>query len=302
MTYSPYWSYNALPTAEPPDSMISTYGAHTSSYSSYVASPALYMERSAAGNVAVSNTSPGYITTSPIAIYNPLVSIVEPIVSPSNTILITPPELPEYSRGKKPPKPRPTPQYCDICKVTCATKASVYSHFSGSTHKRKVAQLSRDKESSNSSDSFKCEMCAVSCTSSDSFLSHLNGARHQKKKGDCEKQGQHVDSNLLPKSNVIGDQFIEKMNTAKGVAFKCTLCNCEFSDSNSCTLHLKGRKHRLAYKQNHDPTMFVEMQPSKRLKSCLLAAKKRIARKESKTSRFDNDFKVYTLVVLIITN
>ena len=90
--------------------------------------------------------------------------------------------------------------------------------------------------------------------------------------------------------------LMETVTSGSGVSYRCTLCDCEITDLNSRALHVKGRRHRLAYKQKYDPEMFVEMQPSKRLKSCLLAAKKRISRKEAKTSRLDSEFKVLLIL------
>ena len=318
MSYTPYWGaatliQNAIPPVEAPQTVNSTYnasyGAHTSSYSTYVASPALYIDRSvASAPVDVTYTTPGYVTASPIvgAIYNPLVSIVDSIVTPNNTVIIAQPEIPlttdsnlesyTHDRGKRVRK-KPTPEFCDICKVTCATKASVYSHFSGALHKRKVAQLNR--ESASSKQPWNCELCSVECTSLDSFNSHVNGNRHLKKVNERQKQNVPVNENLLPKSSfqnpdsmVVGEELIETVTSSSGVSYRCILCDCEITDPNSRMLHVKGRRHRLAYKQKYEPEMFVEMQPSKRLKSCLLAAKKRIARKEAKTSRLDNEFKV----------
>ena len=318
MSYTPYWGpatliQNAIPPVEAPQTVISTYnasyGAHTSSYSTYVASPALYIDRSvASAPVDVTYTSPGYATTSPIvgAIYNPLVSIVDSIVTPNNAVIIAQPEIPlapdstigsyTQDRGKRIRK-KPTPEFCDICKVTCATKASVYSHFSGALHKRKVAQINRD--SASSKQPWNCELCSVECTSQDSFNSHVNGNRHIKKINERQKQNVPVNENLLPNTSfqasdsmAVGEDLIETVTSSSGVTYRCTLCDCEITDLNSRMLHIKGRRHRLAYKQKYEPEMFVEMQPSKRLKSCLLAAKKRIARKEAKSSRLDNEFKV----------
>lgn len=328
MSYTPYWGaatliQNAIPPVEAPQTIISTYNGnyctHTSSYSTYVASPTLYIDRTMASTpVDVTYTSPGYVSASPIvgAIYNPLVSIVDSIVTPQNAVIIAPPEMPLTSdscletytndRGKR-SRPKPTPEFCDICKVTCTTKASVYSHFSGALHKRKVAQLNRD--SGSQKQLWNCELCSVECTSRDSFNSHVNGNRHIKKINEQQKQNIPISEKLLPKSTyqnsecqVVGEELIETVTANSGVSYRCRLCDCDITDVNSRMLHLKGRRHRLAYKQKYDPELFVEMQPSKRLKSCLLAAKKRIARKEAKTSKLDNEFKVVNSRLIFMLN
>jgi len=333
MSYNPYWGtatliQNAMPPLDVSQTIITSFGDYTSPYasfsgdysSSYAASPALYIDRSMASAVDVTYTSPGYISASPIvgAVYNPLVSIVEPIVPPS-TVLIAQPELiseipqdlehERYGgRGKRSWKQKPaSPKFCDICKVTCATKASVLSHFGGAHHKRKAAQLKRESEEVNPN--WKCKICSVSCTSSDSFNSHITGNRHLKKLDENQRNGVTIDQELFPNSNnlqcakaaFVGKEFIEMTKTATGVSYHCTLCDCNFIDENSKTLHLKGRRHRLAYKQKHDPNIFVEMQPSKRLKASLMAAKKRVVRKEIKSSKIEHEFKVYFWVILNIS-
>ena len=37
------------------------------------------------------------------------------------------------------------------------------------------------------------------------------------------------------------------------------MCECSFNDDFAKTLHLKGRRHRLNYKKNYDPTIKVVM-------------------------------------------
>ena len=319
MTYNPYWGtatyiQNAItPVAVDPSPAVipsyTSYGDYTSSYSTYVASPGLIFESPiCSSSVDVTYTTPGYMTASPIVgtIYNPLVSIVEPLVTPSSTVIIAQPQVTidntyyetyEHPRGKKPQKRKPIPEYCDICKVTCATRASFHSHFSGALHKRKAAQLKREADTSINQSQWKCDLCSVTCTSEDSFQSHIIGSRHMKKIEECQKQNILIGKNLIPDSNhdssLVGEEFIKKTKNSNGTLYRCTLCDCEFVDDNSKMLHLKGRRHRLSYKQKQAPEMFVEMQPSKRLKSCLLAAKKRIARKEAECSRLDAEFEVY---------
>ena len=321
MAYNPYWGaatyiQNAItPIAvEPSPAVIpsfTSFADYTSSFSSFVASPGLLFESPIVSTaVDVTYATPGYMTASPLVgtVYNPFSPIVEPLVTPNSTMIIAQPQVAvdntyydnyEHHRGKKPLKSKSTPEYCDICKVTCATRASFHSHFSGALHKRKAAQLKREADISSNPSRWKCNLCSVSCTSQDSFYSHTIGTRHIKKIEESQRQNKFIDQNLIPDSyndsSLVGEQFIKKSKTSNGTTYRCTLCDCEFVDDNSKMLHLKGRRHRLAYKQQKDPEMFVEMQPSKRLKSCLLAARKRIARKEAKCSRLDAEFKVYSL-------
>lgn len=46
----------------------------------------------------------------------------------------------------------------------------------------------------------------------------------------------------------IGKEYIEMQSEGKLVVFYCKLCDCKFNDPNAKNMHLKGRRHRLAYK------------------------------------------------------
>ncbi|XP_065565700.1 zinc finger RNA-binding protein-like isoform X3 [Artemia franciscana] len=64
----------------------------------------------------------------------------------------------------------------------------------------------------------------------------------------------------------IGQEFVEEVKTDEGrvVNYHCKLCDCRFTDPNAKDMHMKGRRHRLAYKKKVDPTLSVEMKPSSR--------------------------------------
>ena len=331
MTFNPYWAaatliQNPVPAVDPSlPTVISSYSPYNqaTSYGAYVAPPTMYIDsvvRVGSSAVDVTYATPGYISASPIvgAIYNPLVSIVEPLVPPASAVILAQqPDLHvaqplDYSYGysrKRRSGFRPTSQYCDICKVTCNSKASVQSHFSGSLHKRKAALLTRETSESCDPD-WKCELCAVNCTSNDSFKSHISGSRHLKKVDECRRLNQFVDLRMIPSvntlhpgaSSLIGESLIIKKVTEHGLSFRCTLCDCEVIDENSRLLHLKGRRHRLAYKNKYDNDLHVEMQPSKRIKHCVFEAKKRVTKKERKKSKFESEFKVHKFLRFKLLN
>lgn len=47
--------------------------------------------------------------------------------------------------------------------------------------------------------------------------------------------------------------------SGKLINFVCKLCDCKFSDPNAKEMHMKGRKHRLAFKKKVDPELKVEI-------------------------------------------
>ena len=75
-----------------------------------------------------------------------------------------------------------------------------------------------------------------------------------------------VEQALLAESNVkpVGEEFIEDMRDAAGklLQYNCKLCDCKFSDPNAKEIHLKGRRHRLQYKQKVNPELQVEFKTS----------------------------------------
>ena len=67
---------------------------------------------------------------------------------------------------------------------------------------------------------------------------------------------QECDNNNGCASKPIGMNFIEEVinNEGKIICYTCTLCNCRFNDPNAKTMHLKGKKHKIACikKKNQD--------------------------------------------------
>lgn len=62
----------------------------------------------------------------------------------------------------------------------------------------------------------------------------------------------------------VGEEHVseERDATGKLLQYHCKLCDCKFSDPNAKDIHLKGRRHRLSYRQKVDPTLVVDPKPS----------------------------------------
>ena len=56
----------------------------------------------------------------------------------------------------------------------------------------------------------------------------------------------------------VGREYIETIPEGKVTTFHCKLCDCKFNDPNAKDMHLKGRRHRLAYKVRK--TIFTSIQ------------------------------------------
>lgn len=62
----------------------------------------------------------------------------------------------------------------------------------------------------------------------------------------------------------VGQEYIEenKSDDGKIISFNCKLCECRFNDPNAKDMHMKGRRHRFAYKKKVNPDLPVEQKPS----------------------------------------
>ncbi|XP_055344626.1 zinc finger RNA-binding protein-like [Paramacrobiotus metropolitanus] len=57
----------------------------------------------------------------------------------------------------------------------------------------------------------------------------------------------------------IGQEYVQKQEREGKVAYyKCTLCDCEFSDESGMNSHIRGRRHRTSYQKKVDPSIVVE--------------------------------------------
>uniref|UniRef100_A0A1I7URG7 DZF domain-containing protein n=1 Tax=Caenorhabditis tropicalis TaxID=1561998 RepID=A0A1I7URG7_9PELO len=62
----------------------------------------------------------------------------------------------------------------------------------------------------------------------------------------------------------IGEEHVvdERDATGKLIQYRCKICECQFSDPNAKEIHVKGRRHRLSYKQKIDPSFVVDPKPN----------------------------------------
>ncbi len=59
-----------------------------------------------------------------------------------------------------------------------------------------------------------------------------------------------INDDYEPDVEPVGREYIEMIPDGKIITFHCKLCDCKFNDPNAKDMHLKGRRHRLAYKVN----------------------------------------------------
>lgn len=61
----------------------------------------------------------------------------------------------------------------------------------------------------------------------------------------------------------IGEEHVvaERDATGKLLQYHCKICECKFSDPNAKEIHVKGRRHRMSYRNKIDPTFVVDAKP-----------------------------------------
>jgi len=69
----------------------------------------------------------------------------------------------------------------------------------------------------------------------------------------------------------VGEEYVKEVVVeGKRLKFKCSLCDCEFNSSDARMLHIRGRRHRLAYKRKVDPTLDVQLKLNHKQKQLML--------------------------------
>lgn len=85
----------------------------------------------------------------------------------------------------------------------------------------------------------------------------------------------------------VGQEYIEENKSEDGkiISFNCKLCECRFNDPNAKDMHMKGRRHRFAYKKKVNPDLVVDMKPSLKQRKMLEEKLRRQQIKEEYTRR-----------------
>lgn len=181
---------------------------------------------------------------------------------------------------------------CEVCEVTCSSKDTFDAHVKGQKHQRTIALLRRmgkpvpqiDLDNIGANLTTKAQGKPIPTVGTSGPLKKVVGVTGTKfvggttllTTGEEYKLGgsnaatavtgvmkpQDLEKALLGDEDVkpVGEEFIEeeKDSLGKFVAYMCKLCDCKFSDINAKNVHLKGRRHRLQYKQKVDPSLKVE--------------------------------------------
>uniref|UniRef100_A0A5K3FHS9 DZF domain-containing protein n=1 Tax=Mesocestoides corti TaxID=53468 RepID=A0A5K3FHS9_MESCO len=162
------------------------------------------------------------------------------------------------------------------------------AHMGGQKHLESVNWKAQGESGENALSSVKtnelsCPLCNIKCTGVDTYKTHLTGRQHQravklqtelgKAIPDCDavainaekaaaaaassqsahaKKKRSSNSARIDSTDVdasISDDCIEEVKNGKSSVFCCRVCDCNFSDVNAKSLHLKGKKHQSALRK-----------------------------------------------------
>lgn len=184
--------------------------------------------------------------------------------------------------------------HCELCNVTCTSSDAYAAHIRGTKHQKVVKlhtklgkpippaepQLIHSKApavpAASTSTTTTATPSAAASTSSSDATAKANGTEagaestaQQTKPTDvpmtaavATETALSVLAQLEEEKSIqpVGQDYVEELRGTDGkiVGFNCRLCECRFNDVNAKDMHLKGRRHRLAYKKKVDPNLIVE--------------------------------------------
>lgn len=174
---------------------------------------------------------------------------------------------------------------CDLCDVLCTGKDAYGAHVKGANH-QKVVKLHQKlgkpipeivvpeptaKKEVKVANVVKTTAPKINFVGGNKLLSTPAGAKVEVAgqaaapaaagTTDAEMQDDEEED-----AEPVGEDHVEevKSDTGKVIGYKCNLCDCRFNDTVAKAAHVKGRRHRLAYKKKVDPKLQVSLPKSQR--------------------------------------
>ncbi|XP_018044530.1 PREDICTED: zinc finger RNA-binding protein isoform X2 [Atta colombica] len=170
---------------------------------------------------------------------------------------------------------------CELCDVTCTGNDAYAAHIRGAKH-QKVVKLhtklgkpipSADPTVLNPKPAAKAaaaKKSTVTATPKINFVASGNLGTVNQNQTTEVKQEESVEETVEEATGdekdiqPVGQEYIEENKSEDGkiISFNCKLCECRFNDPNAKDMHMKGRRHRFAYKKKVNPDLIVDMKPS----------------------------------------
>ncbi|XP_018909583.2 zinc finger RNA-binding protein isoform X4 [Bemisia tabaci] len=200
---------------------------------------------------------------------------------------------PTISRG-------PISLHCDLCAVTCTGQDAYGAHIRGNKHQKvlklhamlgkpvpdipedpkivvaKSIAAAKANQNTTAPDGKKTVVVPpkVNFVQSGSLSTttkpepKAEGKENTKSESTPEPKTEDIEmaaATLLENEvTPVGHEFVEEIKDELGklVSFNCKLCECKFNDPNAKEMHMKGRRHRLAFKKKVNPNLQVDVKPS----------------------------------------
>ncbi|KAK1116490.1 hypothetical protein K0M31_019021 [Melipona bicolor] len=173
---------------------------------------------------------------------------------------------------------------CELCDVTCTGNDAYAAHIRGAKH-QKVVKLhtklgkpipSADPTVLNPKPAAAAKTTGtkkptVTATPKINFVASGNlGTVNQNQTAENKTEEtaaeETVEEAAVDEKDIqpVGQEYIEENKSEDGkiISFNCKLCECRFNDPNAKDMHMKGRRHRFAYKKKVNPDLVVDMKPS----------------------------------------
>ncbi|KAI6221870.1 DZF domain containing protein [Aphelenchoides fujianensis] len=156
------------------------------------------------------------------------------------------------------------PQFkCEACNVTCCSKETFATHLSGTKHSKAVATLQRMGRPVPESLFVEPlgdplanlpvvkKIVGVQTTK---FVGGVQLSITGNEEGAVEVL---VQENEYRGFEPIGEEFLDPLAGGKKQQFWCKLCLCNIGDPAARDLHVRGKRHRVSYRDKIDPTLNV---------------------------------------------
>ncbi|XP_011504496.1 PREDICTED: zinc finger RNA-binding protein isoform X3 [Ceratosolen solmsi marchali] len=175
---------------------------------------------------------------------------------------------------------------CELCDVTCTGNDAYAAHIRGAKHQKVVklhtklgkpipsadpTVLNPKPSAANKADAASKADAAkkgvITATPKINFVASGNlGTVNQGNDSKIDDNDDGNEEQTTDEKDIqpVGQEYIEENKSEDGkiISFNCKLCECRFNDPNAKDMHMKGRRHRFAYKKKVNPDLVVDMKPS----------------------------------------
>ncbi|XP_050459434.1 zinc finger RNA-binding protein isoform X2 [Cataglyphis hispanica] len=173
---------------------------------------------------------------------------------------------------------------CELCDVTCTGNDAYAAHIRGAKHQKVVKLHTKLGKPIPSADptvlnpkpaaaakTTTTKKPTITATPKINFVASGNlGTVNQNQTVEVKQEEpaaeETVEEATVDEKDIqpVGQEYIEENKSEDGkiISFNCKLCECRFNDPNAKDMHMKGRRHRFAYKKKVNPDLVVDMKPS----------------------------------------